>query len=238
MVPPIVLVAQTEEDKDKEIAKLKAQHEDDEKKITAMDEEHEKMEAKLRAQVKEIPATPGPVVKAIISAMDEDDMEKAKKAIRATMDEEHDEAKKAEMEEDLKAMEQVFDTGNGVNTNAMRHGQEDDEEKEKTAVIAALTAKVAKPIINEILTAKTNAGATEKQIKEETNRLTAMTLPEIEAEYKVNEVFIKQALTATAIEEDAEALSASFEKEFEFNGVNGLTAKVTDIDAILEQVTQ
>ncbi len=238
MAPPTILIAQTDEEKDKEIAKLKAQHEDDEKKMTAMDEEHEKMEAKLNAQVKEIPATPGPVVKAIIAGMDEDDMEKAKKAIKSAMDEEHDEAKHAAMEEDLKAMEKVFETGNGANTNAMRHGQEDDHEKEKTAVIAALTAKVARPIINEILTAKTNAGATEKQIKEETKRLTAMTLPEIEAEYKVNEVFIKQALTAEAIEQDSEALTASFEKEFEFNGVNGLTAKVTDIDAILEQVTQ
>ncbi len=232
MAPPTVLIANDEE-KDKEIAKLKAQHEDDEKKITAMDEEHEKMEAKLKAQVKEIPATPGPVVKAIIAQMNEDDMEKAKKAIRAAMDEEHDEAKRAEMEEDLKALEEVFETGNGVNTNA----QETEEEKEKTAVIAALTAKVAKPIINEILTAKTNAGATEDQIKEETKRLTKMTLPQVEAEYKTQEIFIKQALAA-AIEQDSEALSASFEKEFEFNGVNGLTAKVTDIDEILEQVTQ
>ena len=237
MTGPTILIANDEE-KDKEIAKLKAQNEEYEKKAKAMDEEHEKMEAKLNAQVKEIPATPGPVVKAIISAMDEDDMEKAKKAIKAAMDEEHDEAKKAAMEEDLKAMEQVFNTGNGVNTNAMRHGQEDDEEKEKTAVIAALTAKVAKPIINEILTAKTNAGATEDQIKEETKRLTAMTLPQVEAEYKTQEIFIKQALAATAIEEDTEALSASFEKTFEFNGVNGLTAKVIDVDEILEQITQ
>jgi len=234
-MPPIVLVAQSEEEKDKEMAKLKAQHEEDEKKMHAMDEEHEKMEAKLKAQVKEIPATPGPVVKAILAGMDEDDMEKAKKAIRHAMDEEHDENKRATMEEDLKALEEVFETGNGVNTNAQEHNE---KEKEQTAVIAALTAKVARPIINEILTAKTNAGATENQIKEETKRLTAMTLPQVEAEYKANEVFIKQALAATAIEQDAEALSASFEKEFEFNGVNGLTAKVIDVDEILEQVTQ
>jgi len=237
MTGPTVLIANDEE-KDKEIAKLKAQHEDDEKKMTAMDEEHEKMESKLKAQVKEIPATPGPIVKAIIAQMNEDDMEKAKKAIKAAMDEEHDEAKRAEMEKDLKALEEVFETGNGVNTNAIRHAQEDDDKKEQTAVIAALTAKVAKPIINEILTAKTNAGATEDQIKEETKRLTAMTLPQVEAEYKTQEIFIKQALAATAIEQDAEALSASFEKEFEFNGVNGLTAKVIDVDEILEQVTQ
>ncbi len=234
MGPPTILIANDEE-KDKEIAKLKAQHEDDEKKMTAMDEEHEKMEAKLNAQVKEIPATPGPIVKAIIAQMNEDDMEKAKKDIKAAMDEEHDEAKHAAMEEDLKALEEVFETGNGVNTNAQENNE---KEKEKTAVIAALTAKVARPIINEILTAKTNAGATEDQIKEETKRLTALTLPQVEAEYKSQEVFIKQALAATAIEENAEALSASFEKEFEFNGVNGLSAKVTDIDAILAEATQ
>jgi len=235
MAPPIVLVAQTEEEKDKEMAKLKAQHEEDEKKAKAMDEEHEKMEAKLKAQVKEIPATPGPVVKAILAGMDEEDMEKAKKAIKHAMDEEHDENKRAVMEEDLKALEQVFDTGNGVNTNAQENNEKEEEQK---AVIAALTAKVARPIINEILTAKTNAGATENQIKEETKRLTAMTLPQVEAEYKSQEVFIKQALVATAIEEDAEALTAGFEKEFEFNGVNGLTAKVIDVDEILEQITQ
>lgn len=234
MGPPTILIANDEE-KDKEIAKLKAQHEDDEKKMTAMDEEHEKMEAKLNAQVKEIPATPGPIVKAIIAQMNEDDMEKAKKDIKAAMDEEHDEAKHAAMEEDLKALEEVFETGNGVNTNAQENNE---KEKEKTAVIAALTAKVARPIINEILTAKTNAGATEDQIKEETKRLTALTLPQVEAEYKSQEVFIKQALAATATEENAEALSASFEKEFEFNGVNGLSAKVTDIDAILAEATQ
>ena len=237
MTGPTILIANDEE-KDKEIAKLKAQNEEYEKKAKAMDEEHEKMEAKLNAQVKEIPATPGPVVKAIIAGMDEDEMEKAKKAIKAAMDEEHDESKRAAMEEDLKAMQEIFETGNGVNTNAMRHGQEEDDKKEQTAVIAALTAKVAKPIINEILTAKTNAGATEDQIKADTKRLTAMTLPQVEAEYKSQEIFIKQALSATAIEEDAEALSASFEKTFEFNGVNGLTAKVIDVDEILEQITQ
>ena len=235
MPPPVVLVAQTDEEKDKEMAKLKAQHDEDKKKAKAMDEEHDKMEAKLKAQVKEIPATPGPVVKAILAGMDEEDMEKAKKAIKAAMDEEHDENKRAAMEEDLKAMEQVFETGNGVNTNAQENNE---KEKEQTAVIAALTAKVARPIINEILTAKTNAGATENQIKEETKRLTAMTLPQVEAEYKSQEVFIKQALAATTIENDAEELTASFEKEFEFNGVNGLTAKVIDVDEILEQVTQ
>ena len=234
MTGPTILIANDEE-KDKEIAKLKAQNEEYEKKAKAMDEEHEKMEAKLNAQVKEIPATPGPVVKAIFAQMDEEERKQARIEAETAVAQEKDEDKKMAMQ---KAMEEIFETGNGVNTNAIRHAQEDDEKKEQTAVIAALTAKVAKPIINEILTAKTNAGATEDQIKEETKRLTAMTLPQVEAEYKSQEIFIKQALVATAIEQDSEALSASFEKELEFNGVNGLTAKVIDVDEILEQVTQ
>lgn len=233
MAPPKILIAQ-DEDKDKEIAKLKAQHDEDEKKMTAMDEDHEKMESKLKAQKEEIPATPGPVVTAIIAQMDEDDMEKAKTAIKHAIDEEDDKTKKANLEDELKAMEEVFETGNGVNTNAVRHGQEEDEKKEQTAVIAALTAKVTKPIINEILTAKVKAGASEKLITEETKRLTAMSLTAVEAEFKSNEVFIKQALTAEAIAENAEALTAGFEKEFDFNGINGLTAKSLDVDEILE----
>jgi len=236
MVPPVVLVAQTEEEKDKMIANLKAQHEEDEKKAKAMDEEHEKMESRLKAQKEEIPATPGPVVKAIIATMDEDDMEKAKKAIRHAQDEEKDENTKAAIQKAMAALEEIFDTGNGTNTNA-RHAQDEEKEKEKTAVIAALTAKVAKPIINEILTAKVNAGASEKQIKEETKRLAAMSLPQVEAEYKSQEVFIKQALQASAIEQSEEALTAGFEKTFDFNGA-GLTAKETNIDEILEGASQ
>jgi len=236
--PPVFLVAQTEEDKDKMMASLKSQHEEDEKKMHAMDEEHEKMESRLKAQEKEIPATPGPVVKAIIAAMDEEHMENAKKAIKAAIAQEEDETKKANLEKDLKAMEEIFDTGNGTNTNAMRHGQEDKEKKEETAVIAALTAKVTKPIINEILTAKVNAGATEDHIKEETKRLAAMSLPQVEQEYKSQEVFIKQALQGKQIEEDAEQLTAGFEKTFDFNGINGLTAKTVNVDEVLEGVQQ
>jgi len=238
MAPPKILIAQNDEEKDKEIAKLKAQVEEDEKKMDAQEDEKKELESKLKGQKEEIPATPGPVVKAIIAQMDEEDMEKAKKAIRHAQDEEPDENKKARFDEELKALEEIFDTGNGVNTNATRNAQEEDEKKEQTAVIAALTAKVTKPIINEILTAKVKAGATEEQITEETKRLTGMTLPQVEAEYKSQEVFIKQALTADAIAQDGEALQAGFEKEFEFNGVNGLTAKSLDVDEILEQISQ
>lgn len=237
MAPPVVLVAQTEDEKDKMIAKLTADHLEDERKMQAQEEEKKKMEAKLAAQEKEIPATPGPVVKAIIGAMDEDHMEKAKKAIKAAIAQEEDETKKANLEKDLKAMEEIFETGNGVNTNAQTT-ETTEKEKEQTAVIAALSAKVGKPIVNEILIAKTKAGATEDQIKEENKRLTALTLPELEKEYKSQEVFIKQALSAGEIVEDEAALTAKFEQEFDFNGVNGLTAKTTNIDEILEASSQ
>lgn len=237
MAPPVVLIAQTEEEKDKMMARFKAQHDEDEKKMHAMDEEHEKMEAQLKAQKEEIPATPGPVVKAIIGVMDEDHMKEAKQAIMKAMDEEHDDEKKSTMQKALKSLEEIFETGNGTNTNA-RHGQDDEEKKEQTAVIAALTAKVAQPIINEILTAKVNAGATEKQIKEDSKRLAAMSLPQVEQEYKSQEIFIKQALTAEKIEEDTEALTAKFEGTFDFNGVNALTAKTVDVDEVLEAVQQ
>ncbi len=231
MKSPVVLVAQ-DEDKDKEIAKLQSQNEEYEKKAKAMHEEHEKMEAKLNAMdmPPEVPATPGPVVKAIFAQMDEEERKQARIEAETAVAQEKDEEKKAVMQ---KAMEEIFETGNGVNTNA-----QNKDEEEKTAVIAALTAKVAKPIINEILTAKTKAGATEEQITKETKRLTAMTLPQIEKEYESQEIFIKQALSASEVEQSSESLTASFEKSFEFNGVSPLTASAVDIDAALEAAIQ
>jgi len=228
---PVVLVAQ-DEDKDKEIAKLQSMNDEHEKKAKAMHEEHEKMAAQIKAMdmPPEVPATPGPVVKAIFAQMDEEERKQARIEAETAVAQEKDEEKKAVMQ---KAMEDIFETGNGVNTNA-----QNKDEEEKTAVIAALTAKVAKPIINEILTAKTKAGATEEHIKEETKRLVAMTLPQVEAEYKSQEVFIKQSLSASEIAESNESLIASSEKGFEFNGVSPLTASAVDIDAALEAATQ
>jgi len=232
-VKPSTILIATDDDKDKEIARLKAQNEEDEKKMKAINDEKEKMEARLNSQEKEIPATPGPVVKAIIATMDEDKIEEAKKAIRHAIDEEDDESKKAEMEKELKALEEIFDTGNGVNTNA----QETEKEKEKDAVIASLTAKVSEPIIKQILTAKQISGATEEETKTEQTRLTALTFPKLEEEYKSQKIFINQALKASEQFDETKALAASVENAFEFNGTQGmaLVGKSINIDEAIEE---
>lgn len=227
-----VIVANDDELK-KENAKLKAACEDYEKAKKAMEDDKEKMEAKLKAQDEKVFQEPGPVVKAIVGAMDEEHKKDAKKAAmdeieKTAMDEEHKEKAR-------KAMEEIFDTGNGVNTNAMH---DDHEKEEAKAVIASLSAKVSEPIIKKILTAKTKAGASEDDINAELKRLAAMTLPAIEKEYKSNEIFINQQLTASQVTEDSASLVAAEETKFDFNGVNGaLTGKSTDIGAILEDAT-
>ena len=229
---PTVIVA-NDEDLKNENAKLKAMHEEDEKKAkTAMDD-HEKEVAKLKANLDDRIAEPGPVVKAIIATMDEDKMEEAKKAIRHAIDEEDNETKKAEMEKELKALEEIFETGNGVNTNA----QDMEKEKEKDAVIASLTAKVSQPIIKKILTAKQISGATEEDLKTEQKRLTALTFPKLQEEYESQEIFINQALKASVEFDETKALVASVENAFEFNGAQGmaLVGKSINLDEAIEE---
>jgi len=229
MAPPTVIVA-NDDDLKNENAKLKAQHEEDEKTAKANDDEKKDLEAKLKANLDERIQEPGPVVKAIIAGMDEDHKKDAKARIAKLIAEEDDPEKKEAMK---KANEEIFDTGNGENTNAQT-----EEEKEKTAVIASLSAKVSEPIINKILTAKTKAGASESEIAEEQKRLTAMTLPAIEKEFESNKIFINQQLTATQVNEGVEALTAAEETKFDFNGVNGaLVGKAVDIDAIVGDAT-
>ncbi len=212
MPPKQILIASTDEEKDKQIANLKAEL--DEEKTTAKkaNEEYEKMEASLKA------------------ITDEDKMESAKKAIKAALDEEEDETKKAKIASVMKAMS-VFETGNGVNTNA----NETEKEKEQTAVIASLTAKAALPIITKMLTARKIAGADEKALDEERTRLSALTYPALEAEFKTQEIFINSSLSARHIEDNQTELTAALEKEFEFNGETGsLVGKTFDLDEALE----
>lgn len=220
-----------DEDKDKEIAKLKAACEDYEKKGKAMEEDHDKTKAKLKAMQVEVPATPGPVVKAIVAGMDEDKKEEAKKAAmdeieKSAMDEEH-------KKEAKKAMEEIFDTGNGTNTNA----QYSDHEKEKDAVIASLTAKAAEPLITNILSAKKFYGASEEDLKAEKTALIALNFPALEKEYKTQKVYIDKAMTASIITKEGESLTATFEKNLDFNGAGGmaLTGKAVNIDEALEE---
>lgn len=206
-----ILIATTDEDKDTQIAKLKATLEEEQKARKAVEEEKEKVDARLKA------------------TEDEDKNEQAKKAIKAAIEDEEDETKKASM---MKAMA-VFDTGNGVNTNAVDNTTE--EEKEQTAVIATLTAKAAKPIIDKILTAKSILGAGEKDLADEKTRLEEMSLTAIEKEFKSNEIFINQTLQANQESQNDTALVASVENSFEFNGItNGpLVGKTVSLDEAL-----
>ncbi len=222
MAPPTILVAQ-EDDKEK-VAKLEAACDDLKSKMKAMDEDHKEEVAKLKAA--DSFQEPGPKVTAAIIA-----------SLKKAMDEEKEETAKAKIATAIKAMEDVYETGNGVNTNANDkddlHAM-DEEHKEQSAVIATLTAKYVKPLIAKILQAKQIAGATSEQLAADQKALSAMKLPEFEALYASQEVFINQALKANA-DEHTEALFAKIESDFDFNG-SALTGKAIDVDAAREAI--
>jgi hypothetical protein len=224
MAPPTILVATTDEEKDAKIAKLQTACDDYEKAKVAMDEDKKDLEAKLKAA--DSYQEPGPEVHAKLIA-----------SLKKAMDDEKETDAKARIARAIKAVEEVFDTGNGVNTNAMTdeddlHAQE--EKKEETAVIASLTAKYVKPLIAKILQAKQIAGATSEQLAAEQKVLSAMKLPAFEAHYASQEIFIEQALKAQAVEH-TESLFAKIESDFEFNG-SALVGKTIDIDAAREAI--
>ena len=205
--PKYVLIAGTDEDK-KEVAKLQATLDEKEKEAKKAQDEKKDLEAKLQA------------------IEEEDKVEHAKKAIKAAIDDEKDEEKKASM---IKAMEDIFDTGNGVNTNA----QETEKEKEQTAVIASLTADAAKPLITNILKAKKINGATAEALKAEAEDLTKLSYSALKAVYSTQEVYINKALAGSTIKNNSTGLVAKMESEFDFNGDEfSLTAKVVDLDEV------
>ena len=220
MAPKYVLIAGT--DKDKEVvANLEKENEELKSKLKATEDEKEKLEAADSYQ------EPGPVVKAIVAAMDEEHEKEAKASIAKLIANEDDPEKKAKL---VKAMEDVFETGNGTNTNAK---EDDPEKEEQTAVIATLTAKYIQPLIAKILQAKALAGASSASLEAEQKVLSAMKLPEFEALYASQEVFINQALAAQSID-GVEALSAkTIESTFVFNGAS-LIGKTVDVDAARE----
>lgn len=222
MAPPTVLIAQNDEEK---TAKLQAECDDLKSKLKAMDEDHKDEVAKLKAA--DSYQEPGPEVHAKLIA-----------SLKKAMDDMDEKEAKGKMAKAIKAMEEVFDTGNGVNTNAMSDEDDlhamDEEKKEQSAVIATLTAKYVKPLIAKILQAKQIAGATSEQLAADQKALSAMKLPEFEALYASQEVFINQALKAQAVEH-TESLFAKVESEFEFNG-SALTGKTIDIDAAREAI--
>lgn len=203
--PKYVLIAGTEEDK-KEVAKLQAELEEEKKARTAAEDKEKDVTAKLSAME------------------DEDKVENAKKAIKAAFDDEKDEKVKAT----LKTAMEVFDTGNGVNTNAKK--AETEDEKEKTAAIATLTAAAGKPLITKILKAKEIAGATESALKAETEKLNKLPFSALQAVYDSQEIFINKTLTAAYKVHDEQALVAAIESQVPFNGEFALTGKSIDLD--------
>jgi len=228
MAPPTVLVATSEDDKN-EIAKLKANLEEKEQEAKKANHEKEDLEAKLKAA--DSFQEPGPVVKAIVAGMDEDHKEDAKARIAKLIAQEEDEEKKAKL---VKAQKEIFDTGNGTNTNA-RYGEHDEHEKEQTAVIATLTAKYIQPLIAKILQAKAIAGASSASLEAEAKVLSAMKLPEFEALYANQEIFINQAIESQDAVEQTALSAKTIESTFEFNGA-GLIGKTVNIDECREAV--
>jgi len=141
-----------------------------------------------------------------------------------------------------KANEEIFDTGNGVNTNA---NHETEKEKEQSAVIASLTADAAKPLIAKILIAKKYNGADEKALKAIEEKLSKLDYTALKATFDNEEIYINKALSAGTIPNEVtqsteiQALVAQWEETIPFNGVvNGvaLTGKSVNIDEALEEV--
>lgn len=215
MAPPTktILIATTDEDKDTQIANLKAEFEKKDKEAKVAMDEKEKVEAKLKANEEENKKVEGIVAN-----------------LKAAWEDEKDEAKKAQ----LKSATEIFEKQQGTSVKG-----ESDEDKEKTAVIASLSAKVGLPIIEAILTAKRLAGATEEMLKDEQVKLTALTLPALEKEYASNQIFIESSLAANQITDDSSALTAAFENNAPFNGItNGpLVGKTINLDEIISEAS-
>jgi len=182
--PPSHILIGTDEDKDKVIAKLKANLEEEEKKAKKAQDEKKDLEAKIATTVEH--PEPGPVVKAI-AAMDEDHKEEAKKALLKAANDEDDPIKKASLK---KAAEDIFDKGNGVNTNTAKSAQDEEEKKQDAATMKALTARAAEPTINKMLSAREIMGAKPEELEIEKKRLSALTLPQLDSEYKSQEIYI------------------------------------------------
>lgn len=205
--PKYVLIAGTEEDKDM-VAKLKANLEDKEKEAKKANDDKEKVEARLKA------------------IEEEDKVEHAKKAIKAVLDDE--DSSDEDKVKAKKAMTDIFDTGNGTNTNA----QETDKEKEQTAVIASLTADASKPLITKILIAQKYNGADEKSLKTTKEQLEKLDYSSLKGRFESDKIYINKALSAKSISQTGESLEAKIESDLDFNGGEGfsLTGKTIDLD--------
>jgi hypothetical protein len=234
---------------------------DDKKKIAslqkAMDEkEHELKDAKAKIaklEADHVPDPHPPVVRDLKS--------KLEAIITTAMDTEHH-AKHASDDDDddddhvakaVKAIMEVFDRGAGTPVGNPTEFETSPktgtvqgepatkvvEAKTANALIAQLQNRIAQPIIEKILTAKTLKGASEGAIKADEKRLNQMSLTAIEHEYKQNQVFIEDALTANQEDLENKALIARTESKFDFNGVSAqsaLTGNTFSIDKALKGV--
>lgn len=235
--PKYVLTAMDEtDDKDKQIANLKAMVDEREKVAKKAMEDKDHLEAMHEDETKT-------AVKAIIAAYENDGREipVVKAKLQAMHDDEKDEAKKAI----IKAALDVFDEGNGEQVNNKTQVGDTLHEPE-TKVVEAAVAKAIKPfqdnelkpIIAKILKANQIGGATADQLKELTKSLTAKTYDEIITYEKENSVLIASMLQKANIEFGQKALIANAESQMPFNGVTdfALTGSSISIDEALEEV--
>ena len=223
---------------------------EEEKNMKAMEEELKDAKAKIAGLEKansdnisvpaDNPRQLHSIFKAIIAGMEDDKSEMAK-GMKGMEDEEKEVVARV-----MKAMENVFDQGNGTNRQVAKILGEPatkvtEAQAQTAATIASLESKYKAPIINKILTAKTLSGSTEAEIKDETSRLTNLSLIALESEYNASKVFIEKALSAdtsvpTSPTQEQSTLVGSQESTFDFNGVqssNALVGNTVSLDKIL-----
>lgn len=236
--PTYVLTAMdNDEDKDTQIANLKAMIDEREKVAKKAMDEKEHMKAMHEDETKT-------AIKAIIAVYEHDGREipVVKAKLQAMYDDEHDEAKKAI----YKAALDVFDEGNGEQVNNKTQVG-DTQIEPSTKVVEAAVAKAikpfqddkVKPIIAKILKANQIGGATTKQLKELATSLTAKSYNEIVTYEKENHILIASMLQKEIVEFGEQALIAKLEDQIPFNGetIVALTGNQISIDETLADVT-
>ena len=128
-------------------------------------------------------------------SMDEDQSKKARKAAMDDKDEDYKAAYKAVMDEDEKKEGKKGSTEDDDKTKAAKKAADEENEK-RDAKHAKLEARIAKPIVVEILKGRQLAGATKEQLVILEKQLSGKTLDEIDAQYESEKIFIDK-LTAS-----------------------------------------
>ena len=227
--PKYVLLGMDDaEDKDKQIANLKAMVDEREKVAKKAIDDNEK-------DVKE-------AAKAIIASAiaNEEAIPTVKAKLQAIHDEEKDEAKKAI----YKAALDVFDEGNGVqikNQTQVGETQEEPATKVVEAAIAKavrpLQEKEMKPIIAQVLKANQISGATADDLQALEKSLLAKSYEEFQTYVTENKTLIAGVLKQEQSQINDSALIAKSEEAFPFNGqdISGaLVGNAISIDSALD----